>query len=102
MTDLIRKSDALAAIQEYAVQKVGAFQHPTLKGAADAIAAIPARGVGERGDAKEVAKLLAEFIDATLRRNTERDGNWGYPSFHDETRDISARLEAIITTEERK
>ncbi len=40
--DLIRRGDALAAIQEYAVQQVGAFQQPTLKGAADTINSIPA------------------------------------------------------------
>lgn len=42
MTDLIKRDDALAAIQEYAVQEVGAFRTPDLKGAADIIRALPA------------------------------------------------------------
>jgi hypothetical protein len=42
MTYLIKRDDALAAIQEYAVQEVGAFRTPNLKGAADAIEDIPA------------------------------------------------------------
>lgn len=40
--ELIRRGDVMAAIQGYAVQQVGKFQHPTLRGAAEAIAAIPA------------------------------------------------------------
>lgn len=46
MTDLIKRDDALAAIQDYAVQEVGAFRQPHLKGAADAILALPAVTVG--------------------------------------------------------
>jgi hypothetical protein len=42
MTYLIKRDDALAAIQEYAVQEVGASRTPNLKGAADAICDVPA------------------------------------------------------------
>ena len=44
--DMSSKLEPLAAIQDYAVRQVGAFPHPTLKGAADAIAALPAVTMG--------------------------------------------------------
>lgn len=62
--DLIRRGDALDAIQEYAVQQVGAFQQPTLKGAADAINAIPAATVSP--EVLALVAALRELLGRTI------------------------------------
>lgn len=37
-------------------------------------------------------EALLELIDALLRKGTEQDGNWGFPSFHEQLRLIRHRL----------
>jgi hypothetical protein len=65
MTYLITRDDALAAIQEYAVQEVGASRTPNLKGAADAICDVPAINAATiREDAlREAAAAISELAD---------------------------------------
>lgn len=42
---------------------------------------------------KYLAVMLAKLIDALLRKDTEKDGNWGYPSFEKELREMRQSLE---------
>lgn len=41
---------------------------------------------------EETRKAVIRLIEAILRKNTEQDGNWGWPSFHQELRDILSSL----------
>lgn len=36
--------------------------------------------------------MIAKLVDALLRRGTERDGAWGWPSFEDELREMQRSL----------
>ena len=33
-------------------------------------------------------RVVVVLLDALDRKDTERDGNWGYPPFHQELREI--------------
>lgn len=79
MTDLIKRDDALAAIQEYAVQEVGAFRTPDLKGAADTIRALPVNPV----------------IKELLRDDRFESKDWKHA-------DAAGRIEWLITMFESK
>ena len=71
--DLIDRAEALKAIQDYAVQELGAFRQPVLKGAADAIAAIPAVTVDAAALLKDVPRHSLDFCD---RMEIDKDGVW--------------------------
>lgn len=72
MDDLIKRDDALAAIQDYAVQEVGAFRQPHLKGAADAILALPAVTVEEPTEAQIASACLSYDHSFGLMDGPER------------------------------
>ena len=38
-------------------------------------------------------EILIKLLDALERKDTERDGNWGYKPFHVEILELKARLE---------
>lgn len=37
--------------------------------------------------------MMAKLIDALLRKGTEQDGNWGYPSFRAELEEMRKSLD---------
>ena len=79
MTDLIKREDALAAIQEYAVQEVGAFRTPDLKGAADTILALPAIDPAAIREAALQARIeaLTKERDEAWKRAAHSEKVWG-------------------------
>lgn len=43
-------------------------------------------------DTEYLMVMMAKLIDALLRKDSELDGNWGRPSFHQELREMHASL----------
>lgn len=41
---------------------------------------------------ERLENLVAKLASALYRQNSEQDGNWGWPSFHDEMKAIQAEL----------
>ena len=46
-----------------------------------------------RSDDDYLIVMLAKLVDALLRKGTAQDGNWGWPAFHDELREMQASLD---------
>lgn len=40
--------------------------------------------------------IIKQLVDALVRRGGELDGNWGYPHYQDELREISMKLDKLV------
>lgn len=47
-------------------------------------------------------EAILVLISALLRKDTEQDGNWGYPSFYKELRELMSTLNAASHAEGEK
>lgn len=45
-----------------------------------------------RDESQYLAVMMAKLIDALLRKGSEHDGNWGFPDFYDELRQMRESL----------